>query len=1747
MRRFKLSDTQRRKLLSFHNSNANAFIRFVTSDDLDLTEFHTTFIAIIKNNEVLRGKLVTLPEFDLPLFEVQNLIISHQNNVINEWVTIGSVAYFISENQNNQYQIEIKIPAILIDSKSCNLLLKALFSSQPEDKREFDYLQFSEWQNKYLKELEEDQKLFWTEREFLKKYDEKPIQSIRLQNPSKPQFERHLFSNASKINNSLQHLSTKSGVTEEECLLACWLILMHKNIQKNHLALVLNHSGRFFEELDSLVGPFENWLPMSTSISKEYTFQTVVEAIQEERALLEENLDTFSEQEPFEVGYRYVTLDIPKIEIDAFYLEEHPSNLLLDVFQSQKKTQCSFLYNTTHYSKQAIETLAEQLSVIIDEALNKYEACIQDWQTIKNKNVSQKFNKDISPETKKTIPELFDVIVNKNPNGIALVDNTNEISYKELQKKIKTLAIQLSQCKGERIALFLEPDVFIPIAMLATLYAGKSYVPIAIETPKRRLEHIISNAGIKTIITKETHKNLLSEQQCNLFLIDVIPQNENYKSIDLTTNAQADAYHIYTSGTTGFPKGVSISHKALINYTQWLGNTFKISKEHKSALVTSSAFDLGYTALWGSLLNGATLYMPEVEILEDSKQLLNYIKEKQLTFLKVTPSLLNVWQATDKNALLQCENLQYLFSGGEVFDCDVLKPLAKARPELCFINHYGPTETTIGAVAKIIKATDLHAFSQKPVIGKSIDNMKALLLDSHKCILPPGIEGQLYISGHGVANTYIGQGKLWSEKYISIDNDSKTKWYDTGDRAMWTEDGEIIYLGRKDEQIKIRGHRLELNEIESIIEKHPLLSQAAVYKDPLNQDRLIASIVPAKTAMPLKRFCQFQKEENIPWSILPNGGLLFEVNRAETEFMYQELHTSDVYTKNGIQIKDGDTIVDLGGNIGLFGLSKIWSHNYLKLISVEPVPTTFRCLQLNASLYDTDWQVFNVAIGANIGECSFANYKHHSLLSTLKPDEEEDKELLFKLAMAKYQEGLDEESQQSLKEITELQLVSETIHCEMWTLSKLIKEANIDNIDLLKIDVQRAEYDALLGLKAKDWQKIHQVVMEVQDGDNRLENCLKVLKENNFSVVVEQEDDFKDSDRYLLYAFQKEYTSSKQEKTNTSQIITPQLCDPTYFINSIKEFISDFLPKVFHPSEYRLTDSLPITPNGKLARKELDSHSYLKISGQKKTPELGVPMHLAEIWKNTLKVDDIFMEDNFFDLGGHSLKSVHIVNQVCKQFNVELSMADLLRFPRFEDFVNIVSKKLSQVKKDDVIIKNTSTLPLLPMQKQLWFLSQLKEASIAYNMTRVISIQGELNVSKLVIALQGLIKKHEVLRTQFIWKITPQQNILGIETALSKFELRRGSIHKSESSKSLQELVEEENALPFDFKKDLLFRAKLMSSSKNESVLVLSTHHIMCDGVSFEILIAELFKFYKLLTNSNDPIDTQVVIPYGTSVQHILKRIKNQSEEAKAYWKENFKGNWQPINLPLDYKRTSSLNFQGEKHTVTVPLQIIKDLESTANDAKVSTYALTVAILKILLYQWTGSKEISLGSTVSGRDSEVVEKQVGYFANTIVLRDFINESQPFKNYVSDISETVLNALQYQFIELENIISDTNVVRRNGMTVLFDVGFTWYMHEDLENWNTILESSPISVSQLDILKPPARSDLWFFVQQKEGALVWEIIYNKSLFNHKTITALGELIPKIFKKILDDPDKEISEYTSSSNLIQNSLKSNYELNI
>ncbi|MCP4150357.1 MAG: amino acid adenylation domain-containing protein, partial [bacterium] len=317
-------------------------------------------------------------------------------------------------------------------------------------------------------------------------------------------------------------------------------------------------------------------------------------------------------------------------------------------------------------------------------------------------------------------------------------------------------------------------------------------------------------------------------------------------------------YMIYTSGTTGKPKGVVLKHGNLVNYVHWFTRTTRLTGEDKTVLTSSFAFDLGYTSIYPALLSGAQLHIIPKETYMLAESLLNYIREQAITYLKITPSLFSTIVSAPYFSAAMCRSLRLIVLGGEAIDAADVEKAYGVCEHLAVMNHYGPTEVTIGCIAQFIEPGELEAFIKRPIIGTPIDNTKAYILDKHMDIVPVGIAGELFLSGAGVAAGYFKSETLTAEKFIAntyLDDGetaaSHNRIYRTGDFTRWHADGKIEFLGRIDHQVKIRGYRIELGEIETRLQEYKKIKEAVAVAgtDTGGSKYLCAYIVPDGAAV----------------------------------------------------------------------------------------------------------------------------------------------------------------------------------------------------------------------------------------------------------------------------------------------------------------------------------------------------------------------------------------------------------------------------------------------------------------------------------------------------------------------------------------------------------------------------------------------------------------------------------------------------------------------------------------------------------------------------------------------------------------------------------------------------------------------------------------------------------------------------------------------------------------------------------
>ncbi|AIC93107.1 non-ribosomal peptide synthetase [Shouchella lehensis] len=557
------------------------------------------------------------------------------------------------------------------------------------------------------------------------------------------------------------------------------------------------------------------------------------------------------------IDYRTETFN-KKLDNDMYWIPNIHEINDLSIHINEKIDICELNlqigYRKDLFTDLEIKSFIDSFYTVLESVVQNPDQRINDINIIseqERKRLMMGFNKNSSEFTvNRTIQDLFENQVKINPELIAVVFDEKEYSYQYINDKANQLANFLQKKGVEEenlVGVCLERSVDLIITLIGILKAGCAYVPIDPLLPKQRIEYILDDASIEHIVTQENLLELIPDN-----MIDIcIDRDELYINIEATTNIITKtnpkklANVIYTSGSTGRPKGVPVSHKSLVNLLNSLKKDLGTCATDRLLSVTTMSFDIFGVEVYLPLISGATVILANREVSMDGTKLKEAYSKSKPTIMFGTPAtwrllLMVGWQGSSELKIL---------CGGESWDRKLASELQKRSAELW--NMYGPTETTICSV--------MHKVTEKegPIkIGKPIENTELYVLDEHMQPVPIGVAGELYIGGKGVAKGYWNRPDLTEERFLANQFTGQGKIFRTGDRVRYHSNGDLEYLDRLDNQVQLRGYRIELSEIEVALLEHPCVNEVVVLIKNLasNETTLIAYVVGDAPENELRRY-----------------------------------------------------------------------------------------------------------------------------------------------------------------------------------------------------------------------------------------------------------------------------------------------------------------------------------------------------------------------------------------------------------------------------------------------------------------------------------------------------------------------------------------------------------------------------------------------------------------------------------------------------------------------------------------------------------------------------------------------------------------------------------------------------------------------------------------------------------------------------------------------------------------------------
>lgn len=560
---------------------------------------------------------------------------------------------------------------------------------------------------------------------------------------------------------------------------------------------------------------------------------------------------------------------------DRSYVNEIGNNIILSFAKKGNKVSCCIEYNSSLYEEKNIENIHNNFTFLFKALLSNVNEPIGNITLLSDKNTEyfKSINQtNVDLPGVESISELIDVQFKENPNEIALIHDYQEVKYLTLEKRVNGLVKYFSESgikKGDIIGIYLQNSIDTVVAILGVLKYGCVYLPIDPLIPLERVKYIVKDSDTKLLIT--------SQQQMKELMIEIpftdlasINDCDDLQNINIEPIYKTDpAYVIYTSGSTGNPKGVVICQEALVNYITWAAKTYVGKEKINFPLFSSISFDLTITSIFTPLVTGNTI------VIYDNSENENVIKEivtdNRINIIKLTPSHLKlminsnlqIWIKENKDNV----KLKKLIVGGEDLSVQISSSIHELFDgNIDIYNEYGPTETTVGCIIHKYIKDDNDKVSVP--IGKPIDNMKVYILDEENQFVFPGKTGELYLSGKGLAKEYLNKEELTNEKFLYLPHISGERLYKTGDEGFWDEDGNIIFLGRKDQQVKLNGYRVELEEISSwVMQVEGIINAVTIIDKSEFGDRLVVYFTSEKeldTTFIKEKLSEFLPDYMIP-------------------------------------------------------------------------------------------------------------------------------------------------------------------------------------------------------------------------------------------------------------------------------------------------------------------------------------------------------------------------------------------------------------------------------------------------------------------------------------------------------------------------------------------------------------------------------------------------------------------------------------------------------------------------------------------------------------------------------------------------------------------------------------------------------------------------------------------------------------------------------------------------------------------
>ncbi|MFG1645415.1 amino acid adenylation domain-containing protein [Amycolatopsis sp. NPDC049252] len=1277
--------------------------------------------------------------------------------------------------------------------------------------------------------------------------------------------------------------------------------------------------------------------------------------------------------------------------------------------------------------------------------------------------------------------QLFERRAAEHGDRAAVVWTGGGLSYAELDRAANRVGHALRRHGAK-------PDLAVPVllrkgfrqvvAVYGTLKSGAAYAPVDAEAPDERIAFLLDRLDSPVVLTEHLPGRAITWPAgvTPIFLDDLLAAGAaagEEEPLPAVQTADDLAYVLHTSGSTGRPKGVMIETAGVVNRITDLAERFELTEDDRCLGVTALHHDMSVFDILAVLAAaGGCLVLPSADETREPAAWARLIADHRVTVWNSVPAFLEMLVLAHEQRPVHPDalaSLRLVLLGGDFIPLDLPDRLRALAPGARVHSVGGPTETTIMDISYEVGEID-PAWRSIPY-GRPMANRTYQVFNERMEPCPVWVPGELCLAGEGLARGYWRDDELTAAAFVTHPR-SGVRYYRSGDFGRYLPDGTVEILGRRDQQVKIRGQRIELEEISGCLAEHPDVRQAlvttSVEEGRVGAGRLHAYVVPAGSGPSLAAAQAFDPTDEV--ELNPFERLEFKLRRPGVR--------KDVADRPAVEFPPA----------AADGPERRSVRRYLS----APVPAAqlgdlLACLSSRTDP-DQPFPHYRYPSGGNLYPVQAYVYVAPGRVEGVAP------------GLHYYRPDT-----HSLVSLDEDVVLPESIHAEM---NRAVFAASAFSVFLV---ARMSAVAPLYGSLAADL-----VLLEAGYVGQLL---MTRAAATGLGLCPIGGVDFErvrpgcrllDDDR-LVHSL---------VGGVPDPVAPPPPADPAAQPGLLRDYLATRLPGYLVPDTITVLDSFPLSPNGKIDRRALPDPAgaepdEVTDSGERSPVEEVV----AAAWAEVLGREP-GRHDNFFRRGGDSLSATRLAVRLGELLGRDVPVRALFEHPTVAGLGAILSEAGGPAVAALPLgpVERAERPPLSRQQQRLWYIDRIADDG-AYNNPMAFRLRGPLDRAALGRTLTEIVRRHEALRTSF-----PAEDGLPYQVVAPPAELPVAVVDVSgapDAEEQARRLVESGIGERFDIEAGPLLRALLVQVGADDHLLSLDVHHIVCDYWSFSVFARELAALYEAFTQDRPSPLPELPVQYPEFAQHQAGWLEQGLlDDQVAYWERRLAG-LPVLQLPTDHPRPAVQRFRGARLTSTVDPEFAGVLRSFAADHQATLFMALLAGFAVTLQRYTGLDDVPVGAPVANRTHSDLENLIGLFANSVVLRVDLSGEPDVRELLNRVRATTVDAYQNQVAPFEALVSRLGTRRDLSHNPLFQVMFT------LETAAPRIDLAGLAIEPLAIEPGSEHFDLTVFWNEGGGDLTVTFRYNTDLFEEATIRRLWEHYQVVLRAMVADPGTAVAE--------------------